>query len=35
MALNLTLEHVKYCLNTSKADTETMLPFEVFIFAFY
>lgn len=31
MTLYLTLEHLKYCLNSSKVDTETMLPFEGFL----
>ena len=32
---DLPVEHSKYCLNTSKIDTETMLPFEDFVGFFY
>ena len=31
---DLPVEHSKYCLNTSKIDTETMLPFEDFVIFF-
>ena len=31
----LPVGHLKYCLNTSKIDTETMSHFENFIFVFY
>ena len=35
MAMYLTLKHLKYCLDTCKVDTETMLRFESFILTYF